>query len=222
MVGRDLTADQERQLLLWEVAGCVWIMAASSLLHFVHELSGFNTVAAAFGSVNESTWEHLKLFFWPGLVFALVQYRWVKSYAKNYWLAKAAGLITTPIVVVASFYLYLAVAIPVFSGGNIVFDIGTGALGVFVGGAVSYRILIGESRPCRFEPTLPVLAIVGLAAAFVLLTYFPIRIFLFEDFRGYESRGQYGILDDPGEQGMAVPSDWSTSVLEPGSFGKRL
>ena len=222
MVARDLTADQERQLFLWEVAGFFWVMAAGSLLHFVYELSDSNTVAAAFGSVNESTWEHLKLFFWPGLVFALVQYRWVKSYAENYWLAKAAGLITTPLVIVASFYLYLSVAIPVFGGGNIAFDIGTGALGAFAGGAISYRILTRESRPRRSETTLPLLAIVGLATAFLLLTYFPIRIFLFEDFRGYELQGHYGIVDNHSEHGMGVPSDWQTLAVETSGPQERL
>ncbi len=34
---------------------------------------------------------------------------------------------------------------------------------------------------------------------FSLLTYFPIRMFLFEDFLGYEFRGEYGILEDYSE-----------------------
>ena len=70
-----LDTAQRRTTALWEAGA----------LHFVYELSGFNWFAALFGSVNESTWEHLKLFFWPGLVCALVEHAFVKDYANNCW-----------------------------------------------------------------------------------------------------------------------------------------
>lgn len=191
------TAEQKRQLLLWEVGAFVWIMLAGSALHFIYELSGFNPVAAVFGSVNESTWEHLKLFFWPGLVFALVQHAFVKEFAHNYWWAKAAALAATPLGVIVSFYFYLGIAIPMNGGGNLTLDISTGAFGVLLGNIVSYRILTAPPRMGLNVRAALVLG--GLLTGFLLLTYFPIRMFLFEDFLGYEFRGNYGILDDYSE-----------------------
>lgn len=79
-----LDTAQRRTIALWEAGAFVWVMVAGSTLHFVCELSVFNWFAALFGSVNGSTWEHLKLFFWPGLVFALVEHAFVKDYANNY------------------------------------------------------------------------------------------------------------------------------------------
>jgi len=79
-------------------------MVAGSALHFAYELSGFNWFAALFGSANESTWEHLKLFFWPGLVCALVQHAFVKGYANNYWWGKGLALLVTTVGVIVSFY----------------------------------------------------------------------------------------------------------------------
>ena len=194
-----LTKDQTRQLLLWEVGGFVWIMLAGSAFHFIFELSGFNPVAALFGSVNESTWEHLKLFFWPGLLFVLVQHAFVKDFAHNYWWAKAAALAVTPIGVIVSFYFYLGIAIPMFGGGNLALDISTGAFGVLLGNIVSFRILTAEPRPKRAHNRRAGLVIGGMVVLFLLLTYFPIRMFLFEDFLGYEFRGEYGILEDYSE-----------------------
>lgn len=191
-----LTKDQRRQLLLWEVGGFVWIMLAGSAFHFMYELSDFNPIAALFGSVNESTWEHLKLFFWPGLLFILVQHAFVKDFAHNYWWAKAAALAVTPLGVIVSFYFYLGIAIPMFGGGNLALDIGTGAFGVLVGNVVSYRILTAAPKPGRSHNQRAALVIAILLVSFLLLTYFPIRMFLFEDFLGYEFRGEYGILED--------------------------
>ena len=36
-------------------------------------------MAALFSAVNESTWEHMKLLFFPMFVFALVQSRFSES-----------------------------------------------------------------------------------------------------------------------------------------------
>ena len=52
---------------------------------------GFSTIVAPFGSVNESTWEHLKLFYWPGLAFAIVQHAYLRHRVNNFWAAKAVS-----------------------------------------------------------------------------------------------------------------------------------
>lgn len=188
---------ERRRLLGWEALAFVWIMLAGSALHFAYELSGFSPVAAVFGSVNESTWEHLKLFFWPGLAFALVQHAFVKEFANNYWWAKAMSLAVTPLGVIVSFYFYLGIAIPMFGEGNLALDIGTGAFGVLVGNIVSYRILTApQRRPVRSQNRRAGAVLAVLTAAFLTLTYSPPEMFLFEDFIGYEFQGEYGILDD--------------------------
>ena len=173
-------------------------MLAGSAFHFIYELSDFNGIVALFGSVNESTWEHLKLFFYPGILFALVQHAFVKDFANNYWWGKAVALVVTPLGVIASFYFYLGIALPIYGEGFLWADISTGAFGVLLGNIVSYRILTAPQRKRRFEfAGASVMATMLLA--FLLLTYFPVKVFLFEDFLGYEYRGEYGILDDYSE-----------------------
>ena len=63
-----------KHLFFWELAGFVFTGAAGTLLHFVYEWSGGSVLAAAFSAVNESTWEHMKLLFFPLFLFSMVQF----------------------------------------------------------------------------------------------------------------------------------------------------
>ena len=55
----------KKRLLLWETAGFLFTAAVGALLHFTYDWSGGTVLAAAFSAVNESTWEHMKLLFFP-------------------------------------------------------------------------------------------------------------------------------------------------------------
>ena len=54
-----------KNVRLWNIAGAAFALVAGTLLHFVYEWFGGN-VWAVIGAVNESTWEHLKLLYFPG------------------------------------------------------------------------------------------------------------------------------------------------------------
>ena len=91
----------------WEVAAFFVINILAGTLHFAFELSNFSEPVAVFASVNESVFEHLKLYFWPGLAFALVQHAYVKGTVNNYWWGKGLALLVTPVVVIVAFYFYV-------------------------------------------------------------------------------------------------------------------
>lgn len=190
-----LNKEHRRLILLWEVGAFVFIMLAGSAFHFIYELSSFNSVAALFGSVNESAWEHLKLFFWPGLLFTLIQHAFVKDYVNNYWWGKAMALLITPLGVLASFYFYLGITLPIYGRGFLWADISTGAFGVVLGNIVAYRLLTAPQKVPSRETAGKVVMLV-MTVAFLALTYFVPKLFVFEDFLGYEYDGQYGILED--------------------------
>ena len=42
--------------------------------HFIYELSGKNTLAASITPINESTWEHLKLLFFPFIAYIIFEF----------------------------------------------------------------------------------------------------------------------------------------------------
>ena len=185
----------KRAILLWEIATFVVVMIGASALHFAFELSDFYTPLAVVASVNESTFEHLKLFFWPALIMAIVEHAFIKGHVNNYWWGKAMALLATPIAIIVSFYFYLGIAIPLTGSGYLALDIGTGAFGVLVGNIVAWRILTAPEKGVVYRSA--GLAIIAVLAVFMATVAFvPPEFFLFEHFWGYEYRGEYGILED--------------------------
>ena len=64
-------------------------MIGASALHFAFELSDFYRPLAIVAAVNESTFEHLKIFFWPAAIMAVVEHAFIKGHVNNYWWGKA-------------------------------------------------------------------------------------------------------------------------------------
>ena len=64
----------KRSVWLWQLFGFAAVSLCGTLLHFLYDLTGESVWAAPFSGVNESTFEHMKLLFWPMLAFAAVQW----------------------------------------------------------------------------------------------------------------------------------------------------
>ena len=77
----------KRDISLWQLGGFSFTALAGTLLHFLYDLTGESVLAAPFSGVNESTWEHMKLLYFPLLIFALIQSRFFKE-RKGFWCIK--------------------------------------------------------------------------------------------------------------------------------------
>ena len=58
---------------IWTWAGFFTAAVLGTLDHFAYDWSGKSLPVGAFCAVNESTWEHMKLLFFPVLLFTAVQ-----------------------------------------------------------------------------------------------------------------------------------------------------
>jgi hypothetical protein len=179
--------NTKKRILVWELVGIVLIIAGGASLHFVFAWSGYWRPAGLIAAVNESTWEHFKIAFWPALFYALIEYPFLRRATPNFWPAKCAGQLTMPLVTAALFYGYTAIT----GHHYLIADIIIFCIAVIAGQWVSYRILTAEKIDRR---TIHQLAITGLAflvLAFSLLSYNPPRNFLFR----HPETGEYGILE---------------------------
>lgn len=95
----------KRNLSLWQLAGFAFTSIGGTLLHFLYDLTGQSVVAAPFSAVNESTWEHMKLLFFPMFVFALVQSRFFGE-RPDFWCVKLAGSTAGLALIPVLFYTY--------------------------------------------------------------------------------------------------------------------
>ena len=94
-----------KRLLYWELAGALFTAALGTLLHFAYAWSGGWSVAAAFAAVNESTWEHMKLLFFPLFLFSVVQLCCLGRTYPNFWRCGASALTGVLLIPVAVLHL---------------------------------------------------------------------------------------------------------------------
>ncbi|UCH30961.1 MAG: hypothetical protein JSV05_05460 [Candidatus Bathyarchaeota archaeon] len=181
-----MNRSERKSIFGYELAGIVFIVIVGSLLHFTFELSGHQPAVGIFSAVNESVWEHLKLGFWPALVWALLEYRTIKQSTNNFLFAKTVGIYLIPIIIPILFYSYTAV----LGESVLAIDILTFAVAVIVGQLVSYKLLTYRRFP-RVLNTISLVALVLLGVAFALFTFYPPRLPLFRD----PITGKYGITN---------------------------
>lgn len=118
------------------IVGFFLVLIFGSFLHFSYDLSGESKLVAVFSSVNESTFEHLKLFFWPYVFFTIFE-RLKCGYKKNFVFVKMLSLFFGMAVIVTVFYAYTAVL-----GKNyLILDILTFCLGDAAAFILSSRLL---------------------------------------------------------------------------------
>jgi hypothetical protein len=179
-----MNLKDNKKVLTYELIGIVFIIILGSVLHFTFEWSGTNPVVGAFSAVNESVWEHLKLAFWPTLLFALIELVPLRRVVNNFVLAKTASVYVMVTIIPAIFYSYTA-----FTGESLfAIDIASFVIAVIVGQLVSYKLLTYRKISSRLN-WVALAFLVALAVAFVVFTFLPPQVTLFQD----SVTGGYGI-----------------------------
>jgi len=94
----------KKSISVWQIAGFVFTGFMGVLLHFLFDWSGGSVSVAPFSAVNESIWEHLKLLFFPMLVFALIESRYLGRDYKNFWCVKLMGIAFGVVLIPVLYY----------------------------------------------------------------------------------------------------------------------
>lgn len=83
----------------------VFITVLVTLLHFTYEWSGENVFVGLFSAVNESTWEHLKLLFFPMLFLTVLQCTFRSgTLPADFLSARLYGIVCGMSFITVSFY----------------------------------------------------------------------------------------------------------------------
>lgn len=177
----------KRSLSVWQFAGFFFTCIAGVLLHFLYGWSGQSIFVAPFSAVNESIWEHMKLLFFPMFLFALIQSYYFNEEYDNFWCAKLAGILTGLTLIPVLYYTYTGIFGTFLDWVNISI--------FFLAAAVSYYIetrLLKHNRGFCTLPNTARLALDLLALIFILFTFIPPQIPLFQD----PTSGLFGISAD--------------------------
>ena len=82
----------------------VIISILGTIGHFLYEWTGENQIIGFFSPVNESTWEHLKLLFFPTVIYSVFEYFIIKEKPQNYISAVVISVIRGMLAIVVLFY----------------------------------------------------------------------------------------------------------------------
>ena len=149
---------------IWQMIGFIFVCILGTLLHFLYEWTGNSTAAALISAVDESVWEHMKLMFYPMVLFAVIEYR--KIGGRGFWWVKLTGILVGLFLIPVLYYTY------------------TGALGIridwlnvtifFLSAAVAFFVetrLFLRDKVCPRPQWVAVAIIVLLAIAFTVFTF---------------------------------------------------
>lgn len=95
----------KRSIGLWQLLGFSVTSFGGTILHFLYDWLAQAAWIAPFSGVNESTWEHMKLLFWPMFIFAIVQSFYFKE-RKDFWCVKLRGILLGLLLIPILFYTY--------------------------------------------------------------------------------------------------------------------
>ncbi len=153
------------------------IGVAGSLVHFVYKWSGENTIIGYFFPVNESTWEHLKLLFFPTVVFSAVEYFFVKDKVRGYVPTVAISLMVGLLSIVTIFYTYSGVL-----GFTIEwFNIAIYYIALFIMLVVKMLLSIAEIIDSKYAVWAALAWIFVMSLMFIFFTYNPLNLGIFKE-----------------------------------------
>lgn len=157
------------------IAGFFFVATTGTLCHFVFEWSGHRFLAGLFCPVNESTWEHIKLLFFPALVYIVFLSFRFKNHCPSLTNALFFGLLLGCLSIPVLFYTYSGIL-----GTHVFFmDIFVFLASTAIFFTASWKVLCKE-WPDRQEKLLFIL-IAALFTAFIVFSYLPLPIGIFND-----------------------------------------
>ncbi len=173
----------KRSIGRWQLLGFAVTSLGGTLLHFLYDWLGEAAWIAPFSGVNESTWEHMKLLFWPMFIFAIAQSFFFRE-REDFWCVKLRGILLGLGLIPVLFYTYNGVIGRSPDWINIAI--------FFISAAVVY---ICETRQfgngmihCK-SPKLAIALLCAIAVLFAVFTFAAPELGIFKD----PLTGTYGI-----------------------------
>jgi len=156
-----------KKLKSWQIVGVFVIFLLAALWHFVYAWIPSGVSATIF-SVNESPWEHVKLLFFPAIIFYLIEYIFIGRKYDNYIFAHGVSIVLMPIMMFILFYGYrLGLKIE----ENLILDIVITFIVTSIGSLIAYRITVGKRSLKTLSFITPIVILI-MFVSYSLLTFF--------------------------------------------------
>ena len=165
-----------KKLKVWSIIGVFITFAIAGGWHFLYEVLPCGVIGAI-APVNESPWEHAKLFFVPALLWYVALYFIVGKRFPNFLFAYSISLLVMPTLMLLLYYAYLP-----FIGESLAANLINSFVSFAIGAYIAYRLTRSKKDfsgvPYRIAALLIVLALLVVFTAFTIA---PPHIGLFWD-----------------------------------------
>lgn len=177
--------SDKKKLMIWSVIGTFVVFLLAGGWHFLYSDILKSGVTAAIAPVNESPWEHAKMFFVPALIWYIILYFIAGRKFPNFVFSHAVSLLVMPVLMFGLFYTY-----QLFVPDNLIVDIIISFVVIALGQLIAYKLTV--SKRSLSGPVYTVVSLAIVLGLFVLYTVFTYNPPHFEIFADPES-GRYGI-----------------------------
>lgn len=153
------------KLKRYTIYGIIFTLITGTLLHFTYEWSGNNHIVGYLSAVNESTWEHMKLVFFPMSLYYFYMNNKLKDEYPCVTSSLLFGILFGTLLIPIIFYTYSGI----LGRSLLILDISTFIICVFIAFSAVYRL----SLSCwlmDFQVLLKLLVFLS-AVCFLILTY---------------------------------------------------
>lgn len=154
--------------------GFIFISVFGTINHFMYDILGRNKYAAYFFSVNESTWEHMKLLVFPSVVWLFISL--FVSDNPNILIGNLAGLIVMLVLIPFLFYFLRLI----FGKTSSIVNILIFYISVFVGSLVN-KYYLGVSYVGKGATLISAILYIFLVILFIIFSKNPGKLFLFDE-----------------------------------------
>lgn len=136
-----------KKLKCCTIIGIIFVLVLGTIFHFLYEWTENNFVVGLFAPINESVWEHMKLVFFPMLLYTLAMTIKFKKIYPCITSSFCLGILSGTSLIPVFFYAYTCII------GKDVFilDLATFALSVIIAFLTAYKFTLS----CKLLPFSP-------------------------------------------------------------------
>ena len=164
-----------KSLKQYTVIGIIFVLLTGTLAHFVYDWSGNHAVIGLFTPVNESVWEHMKLLFFPMLLYAFFAARRLKKDHPCVVSSLCLGILMGTLLIPVLFYTYTGI----LGRDYFILDIVTFIVSVLCAFGLSCRLALS----CKAKPYTVILCTLTCIffICFLWFSYHPPALGIFAD-----------------------------------------
>lgn len=162
------------KLIKYSIIGIIFVSILGTLSHFTYDWFQQNNLIGLFVPINESVWEHMKLVFFPLLIYSIIMNKKLMYEYPGLKSALYFGIIIGTLFIPIVYYTYVGI----IGYHHLILDILTFIFIIIIAFFSIYRLT--RSKKLQNHTRILKILVSLLFIGFIFFTYFPPKLALFK------------------------------------------